>query len=141
MRMNITRQIVSTAVIIAGMTIVGIAPAWPAENQCDRGCLIKVLEGYIQAVIAKKPEAAPLAKNYRGTENAIDVAPGKGFWTTSTAIGNVSHYYGDPVNGSAAFYGVLEEGEGSAIVSVRVKIDNLKISEAEWIIARKGESL
>lgn len=141
MRTAISKQIVLIAVIIAGIIGVGVESAWSVENPCDRECLTEVLEKYIQAVIAGTPETAPLATNYRATENAIDVTPGEGFWTTSTAMGNVHHYYGDPVNGSGAFYGVIKEGEASAIVSVRVKIHDLKISEAEWVIARKGESL
>jgi hypothetical protein len=43
------------------------------------------------------------------------------------------------VSEQAAYFGVVEEGEGSAIVTVRVKVSQRKITEAEWLIARKGD--
>jgi hypothetical protein len=47
--------------------------------------------------------------------------------------------YLDPVSGQAAYFGVVEEGAEKAVVTVRVKVEDRKISEAEWIVARKGE--
>ena len=84
------------------------------------------------------PSKAPLASNYRSTENAVEVKAGKGVWTTVNTLGEVQRRYADPVNQSAAFYGLVQESGNPALVSLRLKIDDRKISEAEWTIARKG---
>ena len=47
--------------------------------------------------------------------------------------------YLDAVSGQAAYFGIVEEGSNPAIVTVRVKVDNRKITEAEWLIARDGD--
>jgi hypothetical protein len=47
--------------------------------------------------------------------------------------------YLDPVSGQAGYFGIVEEGSTSAIVTVRVKVENRKITEAEWLIARDGD--
>ncbi len=39
------------------------------------------------------------------------------------------------------FCGLINEGTDQAIVSIRLKIDEREVSEAEWVIARAGESL
>jgi hypothetical protein len=47
--------------------------------------------------------------------------------------------YLDTVSGQAAYFGVVNEGSGSAIVTVRVKVERRQIAEAEWYIARQGD--
>jgi hypothetical protein len=84
---------------------------------------------------------APLAKNIRYTENAVDVKPGDGLWKTATALGQFQRIYVDAVQGQAAYFGLIEEAGMPAIVSVRLKIVDRKVTEAEAIIGRKGASL
>ena len=110
-----------------------------AGQPCDRACLRTTLDGYLNAIVKHDPAAAPLMIGFRETENSIVVRPGNGLWKTATALGAVQRRYLDPVTGQAAFFGVIEEGSEKAVVNLRVKIDEKKISEAEWIIARKGE--
>ncbi|PCJ42623.1 MAG: hypothetical protein COA71_03685 [SAR86 cluster bacterium] len=118
-----------------------IVQANAADMNCDRQCNIDVLSNYINAVIDDRPGIAPLATNYRGTENGLTVQVGRGFWNTATGLGSVRYYFGDPVNGSAAFYGTMEEGDATLLVSLRVKVNDGKVSEAEWVLARAGEAL
>jgi hypothetical protein len=47
--------------------------------------------------------------------------------------------YLDPVSEQAGYFGIVDEGSSSAIVTVRVKVENRKITEAEWLIAREGD--
>ena len=76
---------------------------------------------------------------FRQTENSVVVRPGNGVWKSVTALGAMQRRYLDPVTGQAAYFGVVEEGAEKAVVTVRVKVDDRKVSEAEWIVARKGE--
>jgi hypothetical protein len=85
------------------------------------------------------PAAAPLFNAFRQTENAVVVRTGTGTWKTVTALGRAQRRYLDPVSGQAGYFGTVEESGEPAIVTVRVKVENRKISEAEWFIARKGD--
>jgi hypothetical protein len=123
----------------AAMVVIGGAATASAQADCDRACLKSALDQYLGAVIKHDPAAAPLALGFRQTENAINVPPGAGVWKTVTALGKVQRRFLDPVSGQAGYYGIVEEGGGSAIVTVRVRVQNKKLAEAEWYLARAGD--
>jgi len=123
----------SALVLGAGMTEVS------AETDCDRDCLRALLDRYLEAVIANDPAAAPLVVGFRQTENAINVRPGAGVWQSVTGLGEVQRRYFDPVTGQAAYYGTVKEGDSTAIVTVRVRVEGGELSEAEWYLAREND--
>ena len=110
-----------------------------AADDCDRACLRDLLDRYLGAVIKHDPSAAPLFVAFRQTENAVVVRPGTGVWKTVTGFGKLQRRYLDPVSGQAGYFGIVEEGSGTAIVTVRVRVENRRITEAEWLIARQGD--
>src|SRR5690606_39073874 len=122
-----------------GGLLVAAAGSLQAQEDCNRDCLGSILDQYLAAVVANDPDAAPLALGVRQTENAINVAPGYGTWQSVTALGEVQRRYFDPVSGQAAYYGGVEEGASSALVTARIKVENRQITEAEWYIAREDE--
>ncbi|MGH9648671.1 MAG: hypothetical protein ACRD4E_17860, partial [Bryobacteraceae bacterium] len=115
------------------------APLFGAANDCDRACLKSTLDQYLAAVIKHDPAAAPLFVGFRQTENAVVIRPGTGVWKSVTGLGKVQRRYLDPVSGQAGYFGTVEEGNKLAIVTVRVKVGNKKITEAEWLMARDGD--
>ena len=120
------------------MMAVGTASA-SAQEACDRACLRTMLDQYLNAVIKHDPAAAPLVVGFRQTENAISVRPGNGVWKSVTALGAVQRRYLDPVSGQAAYYGTMEESGGTAIVTVRVRVEGRRLTEAEWYLARADD--
>jgi hypothetical protein len=98
-----------------------------------------MLDQYLNAVIKHDPAAAPLVVGFRQTENAINVRPGNGVWKTVTSLGAVQRRYLDPVSGQAAYYGTVEESGGTAIVTVRVRVEGRRLTEAEWYLARADD--
>jgi hypothetical protein len=98
-----------------------------------------MLDQYLNAVIKHDPTAAPLFVAFRQTENAVVVRPGTGTWKSVTGLGKLQRRYLDAVSGQAAYFGIVEEGANTAIVTVRVKVEDRKITEAEWLMARKGD--
>ena len=110
-----------------------------AANDCDRACLKTTLDQYLNAVVKHDPAAAPLFVGFRQTENAVVVRTSTGLWKSLTGLGMVQRRYFDPVSGQAAYYGVIEEGATSDIATVRIKVEDKKITEAEWIISRKTD--
>jgi hypothetical protein len=126
-------------VSLLSVIIVGGAPTLTAQAACDRACLRQVLDQYLAALVKHDPTAAPLVVGFRQTENAINVRPGNGLWKTATALGKVQRRYFDPVSGQAAYFGTIEEGDSTAIVNVRLRIENRKLTEAEWHVAREND--
>jgi hypothetical protein len=117
----------------------GSANVVAAATDCDRACLKNTLDQYLSAVMKHDPAAAPLFVGFRQTENAVVVRPGTGVWKSVTGLGKLQRRYLDPVSGQAAYFGIVEESANTAIVTVRVKVENRKITEAEWLIARRGD--
>lgn len=110
-----------------------------AQGTCDRACLKTMLDQYLNAVIKHDPTAAPLMIGFRQTDNSVVVRLGTGVWKTMTALGKMQRRYLDPVSGQAAYFGIIEEGGKPAVATLRLKVDDRKISEAEWLIAREGD--
>jgi len=133
------RTWLGTVVSICALMTLPPPPARAAGTACDRGCLKILLDQYLNAVIKHDPSAAPLFVGFRQTQNAVVERLGTGAWTSMTALGKVQRRYLDPVNGQAAYYGTFEEGGAMVVATVRLKIDDRKISEAEWIVARKED--
>jgi len=98
-----------------------------------------MLDRYLAAVIAHDRSKAPLAIGFRQTENAINASPGKGVWHSVTALGKVQRRYFDPVTGQAGYYGTVMEGNDAAIVTIRLRVEDRKLTEAEWYIARADD--
>lgn len=130
----------ASALLVAAAIAAAVA-ANPASAQatCDRACLRGALDRYLAAVVRHDPAAAPLAIGMRQTENAVNVRPGTGVWKTVTGLGKLQRYYLDEVSGQAAYYGIVEEGRSSAVVTVRIRVENQAITEAEWYLARPGD--
>ena len=126
--------------VLASVIVLNPTPVAHAQGPaCDRACLRTTLDAYLNAVIKHDPAAAPLMIGFRQTENAVVVRPGNGLWKTMTGLGSMQRRYLDPVTGQAAYFGIIQEGSAEAVVTVRAKVDDRKISEAEWLLARAGE--
>ena len=125
--------------VLAGM-LCGLATsanAFAADARCDRACLKSLLDQYLAAVVKHNPSDAPLMSGFRQTENAVVVRLGTGAWTTITALGAVQRRYVDAVSGQAGYFGIVAEGGIQSVATLRLKIAERRIAEAEWVIARK----
>lgn len=117
--------------------LTAVACGVASAQNCDRACLKTTLDNYIKAVIKHDPAAAPLSLGYRHTENAVLKKAGEGAWKSITAIGNPDRRYFDPSTEQAAFFGTMNEGAEPVVVTIRIRVENRKVSEGEWYIARK----
>jgi len=129
----------STAILASALLLLVGAGVAQAQATCDRACLRTMLDSYLEAVVANDPAAAPIVTGFRQTENAINVAPGSGTWQSVTSLGRVQRKYLDEVSGQAAYFGTVEEGDATAIVTIRVRVQNRMLTEAEWYIARADD--
>lgn len=103
---------------------------------CDRACLLKTLTGYMDALRAKSPGAAPMAANAVFTENNVVIPHGKGVWGTVEKVDKVGLELADPQTQNAAWFGSIIENGKPVIYAVRVHIENGKIDEVESVVHR-----
>lgn len=130
---------VMRSMLVGVVVMLGSAGSAAAQANCDRTCLRTLLDQYLAAVVQHDPKAVPLVVGFRQTENAINVAPGGGVWKTVTGLGKMQRRYLDDVSGQAGYYGLIDEGDGVALATVRVRVANRKLTEAEWYIARAND--
>lgn len=145
------RRILTIAAV--GILIIGIAGCRDQTDQvasgpCDRQCLEGFMDQYLEAMVAHDVSGALFSENVRFTENAGEIFPGEspeGLWAEASGLTDYKFYIADPQAGQIAFVGVirssvLEEKDGEAnavekniILTMRLKIENGKIAEAESI--------
>ena len=119
----------------------------PAQAQCDRQCLEKMMKDYLAAMVKHDPKGLPFASNAKFTENteqAIEVLPiGKGLWeTASEGPGGFQIYAADPVQHSAACLVMMKESNKDIYLGARIKLnEDGKITEAEHIVVRNQQPM
>jgi hypothetical protein len=110
----------------------------PPAGDCNRSCLQQALDTYLGAVFKHDVGAARLTEDHFATENTVVVHNGEGFWKDVSGYGEVQRRYFDPVNETAAFFGLLKRNGQDMVVSVRIRVEGQKVSEAEWIVTNPG---
>jgi len=121
-------------------TMVAQEPEWNATNikECDRGCLVGLMDGYMDAIFKHDPRLVPaLAKDVRMTENTGQMDVGEGvLWRSKVEPTSFKIYVADPVEGQVAIQTRLKIQGRDALVVVRLKIDRGKILEIEQLYDR-----
>jgi hypothetical protein len=131
----------------ASLTIVMsavIAAAGPREQtvretqpaSCDRACLSNMLDDYIAALKAHDPSRLPLVQGVHFTENNVPLAPGDGLWNTVDSVSDYRLPFVEPEAGQAGLFGVVVENGKPAHLSLRIKVEDRKITEIETIVLR-----
>jgi hypothetical protein len=129
----------SIMVVVMGILFIGMAAAQSKSGSCDRQCLEGFVNRYLAAMLAHDASKAPFATNVKFTENAKIlpiVKPTEGLWVTLTGLGDYKFYIADPKAGQVAYVGLVKEGDKPALLSMRLRIENKKISEAESVVVR-----
>ena len=112
---------------------VGRAPA------CDRACLEGFLDQYLEAMAANDPSRVRLSPHLKLTENGAILTAGDGLWRTATGLGAYRFKFSDPQTHQAGAVAVVLENGVEQLVGLRLKVEDHAVSEAEMIVARKGE--
>lgn len=115
----------------------GIVSPVFAAVECDRQCLIDVMDGYITALVRHDPTAAPLSTGVKTVENLQSIEPGEGIWK-SLVTGPMTFriVVPDPVSQSVGATVMLREAEGPIEVSLRLKLSKGRIIRADHLVAR-----
>ena len=110
----------------------GVAPP------CDRGCMTRVVDRYLAALVAHDPAGLPLNRDVKFTENTARLEVGsEGLWVAASELPAGPGVYAIDVGaGQAGFYGVMKERGRPLIIALRLKVVNGQITEIEHVLAR-----
>jgi hypothetical protein len=103
---------------------------------CDRACLEDIADQYLDAMVAHDASRAPFAEEAVFTENTIRLPLTEGLWFTSSGLGDFNIDICDLKTDQVAWVGSVKEHDKPVILSLRLKVVNQRITEAETIVIR-----
>ena len=118
------------------LVLMGASSGFAAAAGCDRECLRGFLTQYLDALVAHNPNALPLGKGVRFTENSVEMHLGDGLWKDASRIRPYRQDVLDTREGVAATQVVVEEGGSPALLVLRLKVAKKKITEIETMVTR-----
>jgi hypothetical protein len=116
--------------------------AGACSRDCDRGCLIALMDQYLDAVVRNDPSLVPLADSVVFVENTEKLSVGEGLWQrASGGATDFKIYVADPVEGQVGFMGILLEGDTPVMLGARLKTAAGEITEIDHLVVyRLGEA-
>lgn len=105
-------------------------------ESCDRACLQGIADQYIAAMVAHDASRAPFAPGVKFTENTVKLPLTEGLWFTASGVGDFKFYICDVPAGQVAWTGLAKEHDKPVLLSVRLKVVDRRITEAESIVVR-----
>ena len=109
------------------------------ESACDRACLTRITDGYLEALVAHDPSRLKVAADVRFTEDGVPLRLGDGLWRTISGLESYRLDFADPRSGQAGALVLVQENGVPALMALRLKAVRGRISEVETVLARKGE--
>lgn len=112
---------------------------WSAAGSaaaCDRECLRGHVTQYLHALLAHDASGLPIADSVRFTENSKEAKLGEGLWRSVTKLRGYRQDFIDEREGVIGSHVVLEEGGVPALLVLRLKIADEKITEIETVTTR-----
>jgi len=145
-----TRQMLATTLLLAALASSApetrAAEATPDARQnaalptATRAELYKALDSYLAALKARDPQRVKWAPHVRNTENNVAMMAGDGLWGTITALGTYDLRFADTLNGEVGYFGTVTETTDTSAFTLRLKVENGAIAEAETLVVRQAES-
>lgn len=116
------------------------AGAGSAKGSCDRACLQRVGETYLQALAAKDPKRLSLSAEARFTENGSELKLGDGLWGTIERLGDYRLFVIDEASSNIGIFQSITEAGHHAFLGVRIKAPDGQIGQIETLVARSDPS-
>lgn len=134
-------RILMAAVFLAAMPA---AFGQTGAKTCDRACLEKYMDRYLDAMLANEVSPTLFARDCKFTENGVRLPlGGEGLWYGMSGKGTYKFYVPDVETQQVAFLGTAREGtpnkDGEATpvaLAIRLRIVNGLITEAEQLVVR-----
>jgi hypothetical protein len=128
------------AFLVVLVWLSGLAAAQGKSPACDRSCLEKFVDQYMDAMLAHNPGKL-FTSNAKFTENGVRLQLGEGLWSSMVGEGKYKFYVPDIETQQIGFIGTAREegaapGGDTVAVALRLKIVQGQISEAEQLVLR-----
>src|SRR5919108_5676749 len=94
---------------------------------------------YLDSLVAHDPSKAPLARNARFTEDAVERPIGEGLWMTASKVRASRTDFLDVRESTAAVHAVLEQNGTPVLFAARLKVANREITEIETMVVRNQQ--
>ncbi|MDX1561603.1 MAG: hypothetical protein R3305_01680 [Gammaproteobacteria bacterium] len=123
-----------------------LRPAGADAQECNRTCLENWVDTYLNAVVDNDPSAVRLSRDVRFTENGQRLEIGDGLWRSMKAKGNYRLFVTDVPAQQVTLLTTIEEddrdpaGAVPALMALRLKIDDNRISEIEQMVVRSPDA-
>jgi hypothetical protein len=123
-----------------------LLPGLANAQACDRACLESFVDDYLDALVDNDPDAVPLTRNVRFTENGQQLRLSDGLWQTMQAKGNYRIFVADVPAQQIAFIGNIYEEHRDplqmtpALLALRLRIEDQAISEIEHFVVRSSSA-
>ena len=117
----------------------GFAAQKTSPQECNYACLTGMVDECLKALVAHDPSRLPLATDIKFTENTIPLKLGDALWGTVSGLGTYKIYFADPQASQAGFEGTIRENDSPAILVLRLKVVDRKITEVETIVRRGAQ--
>jgi hypothetical protein len=144
------RRALLGALIILGVTGASTGPAaeeWTRDARANaalpgttRAELYRVLDTYLAALKERNPQRVRWAPRVRNTENNVAIMVGDGLWGTITALGSYDLRFADTLTGQVGFFGTVTETTDTSAFTLRLKVENGLVAEAETLVVRQADS-
>jgi hypothetical protein len=116
------------------------ARANAALPDATRASLYKVLDSYLAALKVRDPQRVKWAPHVRNTENNVALMVGDGLWGTITALGRYDLRFADTLTGEVGYFGTVTETTDTSAFTLRLKVVDGMVSEAETLVVRQADS-
>ena len=123
------------------LTSASLSPAARAQTgaACDRECLRGFITQYLNAMVAHNPGGVATSPNVRFTEDTQTLKLGEGLWKNVSAIRAYRQDFLDVRESTALSHVVVEESGMPAMLVLRLKVADRKITEVETMVTRNRE--
>jgi hypothetical protein len=91
-------------------------------SSCNRACLERAIDGYMDALVERQPARLQLAPSAKFTENGQRLDVGDGVWRTITGRGRYALRITDVEAGQAVLMGTIREADVPTIIVVRLRV-------------------
>ena len=112
-------------------------------QDCDRACLEGFITDYLEALVAHDPSydssGGDLDDDVRFTEDTADLDIGQGLWATASGLRGYRQDIIDVREGGAATQVLVDEGENPVMLMLRLRIEDMAITEVESVVTRSQE--
>ena len=111
-----------------------LSALFASGQTCDRACLRGWMTRYLDAMVAHNPGALATAPAVRFTEDSKELKVGEGLWKSATKLTGYRQDFLDVRQQAAAAHVLVDEGDKTAMLSVRLKVAEGKLAEIETLV-------